>query len=302
MMGTLISLSLFEKNDIVVNSIYKYLAISEKLFSANRNDSEISKINQQAGKHPVQVNSNVFQLIKKALIFSKLYPESFNIAVGPLVKLWQIGFSGQHLPNDDEIKKCLCLVDTTGIELDDVKDEVFLKYPGMELDLGAIAKGYFADQIHLILKKYSINNAIIDLGGNVLTLGSNQITMDHKWQIGIQDPRSKRGNILGSVACRACSAVTSGVSERYFIKKGHLYHHIINPKTGYPLENNVSQVTIFSSSSLEGEVISTVAFFAGVVNGIRLINKMKNVEAIYVTRTGQIVTTAGLRFRNFQTR
>ncbi|ANK61955.1 FAD:protein FMN transferase [Loigolactobacillus backii] len=296
-MGTIISLTLFQNRPQVVTTVYQYLVDAEKKFSANNDNSEIMRINQSAGIRPVSVSPAVFDLIKRAVMYSKKFPNSFNVAIGPLVKLWDIGFSGQRVPSATEIRQKLKAVAITGIELNESQLQVYLKYPGMAIDLGAIAKGYFADQIAFQLKRWGIKDAIIDLGGNVVTLGHNQLAKNSDWQIGIQDPKKTRGEILGKVQLPACSAVTSGIGERNFKVRDKFYHHIISPRTGYPVENDVAQVTIFSPSSIQGEVLATVAFFAGITAGQQLVKQTPNVAAIFVTRAGEIKLTSGLNFK-----
>jgi thiamine biosynthesis lipoprotein len=296
LMGTIISITLFENRPQVVFAIFRYLQRVEHQFSANNQQSELMQINQNAGHQPVMVSATVFNLIKYAVRFSRQHSNSFNIAVGPLVKLWHVGFADQHVPKDIEIKKRLQLVDINAIKLNETKKTIYLEYPGMELDLGAIAKGYFADQIGELLRDFKIKDAIIDLGGNVVTFGINRLVDNKLWQIGIQDPQQSRGVILGRVQSSACSAVTSGIGERNFNINGRFYHHIISPQTGYPLENDVTQVTIFSKSSLQGELLSTIAFFAGSVEGLQLIEAKKDAAAVFVTRTGEIKTTNNLDF------
>ncbi len=296
-MGTVISLELFEDKPDAVEAVYHYLQKAEKEFSANDNCSELMRINRSAGKQPVTVNSNLFSVIKQAVEFSKEYRTSFNIALGPLVKLWRIGFADQRVPLQSEIKSALQLIDIDSVELDESRHQVYLMNYGMELDLGAIAKGYFADQIIVLLKYFGINNGIINLGGNTVTFGVNQVVSSHLWKVGIQSPWQYRGTMVGEVQCRACSAVTSGIGERNFQYKGRLYHHIIDPQTGYPLENDLAQVTIFSSSSLYGEVLSTVALFSGIDNGLLLINQIPNVSGVFISKTGRIRTTSGINFK-----
>ncbi|MGO3400128.1 MAG: FAD:protein FMN transferase [Lentilactobacillus parabuchneri] len=136
MMGTIISLTLFEQNEAVVNGVYDYLVTMDKVFSANRSDSELSKINQNAGIKPVQVSQECFELIRDAIGYTKQFPESFNVLIGPVVKLWKIGFGGKKVPTDEEIKNRLKLVEPDNVILNPSQNSVFLQDTGMQLDLG----------------------------------------------------------------------------------------------------------------------------------------------------------------------
>ena len=297
MMGTVISLTLFEPNQPVVLAVYDYLERMDKIFSVNRPDSELSAINQQAGRRPVRVSASSFELISDALAYSRQHADSFNVLIGPLVKLWKIGFGGQTVPNQAAIDRCLQLMDLDQVALDPVQRTVQLKRVGMQLDLGAIAKGYFADQIIEQLRIAGVSAAIINLGGNVKILGTNPTTDDHRWEIGIQAPGAARGHPLLQIQMPAKTVVTSGIFERYFKVGAHRYHHILDPQTGYPVQNQVDQVTIVTDRSELAEVLSTVTYFQGPLKGAALIERLPQTEAIFVDRQQHVTVTSGLKPR-----
>lgn len=182
MMGTIISLTLFEKNEPAVFEVYDYLQKMDRVFSANRQDSELAKINQNAGIRPTKVSKTCFELIDDAVKYSKKYSDSFNVLIGPLVKTWKIGFGGQRIPEKSEIESTLKLMDPGKVVLNSKKLTVYLTKPKMQFDLGAIAKGYFADQIASRLTGEKITNGIINLGGNVQTWGGKSSVQ--KWYMG----------------------------------------------------------------------------------------------------------------------
>ncbi|ORM97267.1 Thiamine biosynthesis lipoprotein ApbE precursor [Lentilactobacillus parabuchneri] len=295
MMGTIISLTLFEQNEAVVNGVYDYLVTMDKVFSANRSDSELSKINQNAGIKPVQVSQECFELIRDAIGYTKQFPESFNVLIGPVVKLWKIGFGGKKVPTDEEIKNRLKLVEPDNVILNPSQNSVFLQDTGMQLDLGAIAKGYFADRIIDQLKRNGIKSAIINLGGNVQILGENPTSVDQKWNIGIRNPNFEDGRSLAIVHTSPQTFVTSGVRERYFRVNGKTYHHILSPQTGYPVKNDIVQVSIITDNSELAEVYSTVCFFRGIQAGKRLIESTSNIEGIFVNERNEITVTEGIK-------
>ncbi len=298
MMGTIISLTLFEQNQDAVESVYDYLAQMDRVFSANRGDSELSRINQQAGVAPVTVSDTAYGLIQDAIHYTRKHADSFNVLMGPLVKLWKIGFGGAQVPPKTEIAKRLTLIHSADVVLNENEHSVYLAQAGMQLDLGAIAKGYFADQISQQLQDQGITSAIIDLGGNVQILGTNPATSDGRWQIGIQDPQQQRGRPRLQVQAPAKTFVTSGIRERHFEINGRTYHHILDPQTGFPVTNDVQQVTIITDNSELAEVLSTVCFFKGCERGLAMVEGRKDVEAIFIDQTNAVHHTSGLTVTN----
>ncbi|RAA71236.1 FAD:protein FMN transferase, partial [Burkholderia multivorans] len=166
---------------------------------------------------------------------------------------------------------------------------VYLKVPGMEIDLGAIAKGYFADRLKDYFVSQGVQTGIIDLGGNVLTIG-HPINKD-KWTVGIQQPDSERGGLVGVVEIAGQSVVTSGIYERYFYKGDKLYHHISDSKTGYPVEGGIASITIVSDQSIDGEIWTTVCFAMSINQAIAVLNEIPGIEAVIISKDGEVFTT-----------
>lgn len=268
------------------------LNIDNKM-SKTRDYSEVSEINQNAGKKYVRVSNETFEVIKKSIYFSNLSDGVFDISIGPVVDLWGIGTENAKVPKKSEIKNKLSLVNYKDILIDEKNNSVKLNKKGMEIDLGGIAKGYAADQLANYLKSKNIENAIINLGGNVFILGEKE--KDTPFKVGIQDPTSKDGSSIGSISVKNKSVVTSGIYERYLEKDGILYHHMINPSTGYPFDNNLSSVTIISSSSIVGDGLSTTTFGLGLEKGMELIESLDNTDAIFITKDKKVYTTSNLK-------
>ena len=262
-LGTTINLTLFgSAHKKYLDDAYALIKHYEKLLTVNQAHSEVMAINQAAGQKPVQVSLATFNLIKKAWQVS-CQNQGFNVAIGPLVKLWKIGFTGANLPKKTEISDKLPLVDAHNIELDEKNLSVFLTKKGMQLDLGGIAKGFIADRILDLWHALGLESGIIDLGGNLLLMGKQPVHADRLWRIGIQDPNDMRGQAIAFVKMPACSIVTSGIYERRFEYQGHFYHHILDSLSGYPKENDLASVTVFSKYSLDGEIQTTNLFFNG---------------------------------------
>lgn len=262
-LGTSITLQIFgtQKRDLLKKS-FDLIDHYEDIFTVNRDESEVMDVNHAAGKYPVQVSSAVYGLIKLAVEKSR-ENFGFNALIGPVVKLWHIGFKGAHVPKDEEIKEKMLLTDPFKVTLNDHEQSVFLQMRGMELDLGGIAKGWIADRIRDLWRAYGVAAGIINLGGNILLVGDAPKRQNGQWVIGIQDPKQSRGDNITSVMVPECSAVTSGTYERYLEVNGHKYHHLIDPRTGYPVETDLAGVTTFTKKSVEAEIECKRLFFAG---------------------------------------
>ncbi|PXY97275.1 thiamine biosynthesis protein ApbE [Snodgrassella alvi] len=296
LMGTTVSLKLFVENLTAVSAVFNAIEQLEARLTVNRYHSEMMSINHAAGKQPVAVSKLVFDLISQAKAASLLPDSKFNLAIGPLVKLWKIGFNGRSIPEKDEIARRLTLINPNHIDLNRTNQTVYLAKAGMEIDLGAIAKGYIADIIKLLLAQYNIFQAIINCGGNVLTIGYSPITADRQWHIGLKRPFAEANNLLGIIHVEDKSVVTSGIYERYFIFNDQLYHHILDPHTGYPLNNELHSVTIISDNSLTGDIYSTIFYGLGIRQGLSELKKKQNIGVIFVTRDKKIIIQSNQHF------
>ncbi|MBH9988832.1 MULTISPECIES: FAD:protein FMN transferase [unclassified Lactobacillus] len=262
-LGTAITLQVFGARDkSVINDSFALIDHYEDLLTVNRDESEVMDVNHAAGKHPVQVSSGTYDLVKLAVEKSR-ENFGFNALIGPVVKLWAIGFKNAHVPTAEQIKERMALIDPFKVDLNDADQTIFLQKEGMELDLGGIAKGWIADRIKDYWRAYGVHAGIINLGGNILLVGDSPKRTSGQWSVGVQDPKEPRGNNIASVMVPECSAVTSGTYERYLEVDGHKYHHLIDPRTGYPVETDLSGVTTFTKYSVEAEIECKRLFFAG---------------------------------------
>ena len=226
-LGTAITLQVFGARDkSVINDSFALIDHYEDLLTVNRDESEVMDVNHAAGKHPVQVSSGTYDLVKLAVEKSR-ENFGFNALIGPVVKLWAIGFKNAHVPTAEQIKERMALIDPFKVDLDDTDQTIFLQKEGMELDLGGIAKGWIADRIKDYWRAYGVHAGIINLGGNILLVGDSPKRTSGQWSVGVQDPKEPRGNNIASVMVPECSAVTSGTYERYLEVDGHKYHHLI---------------------------------------------------------------------------
>ena len=262
-LGTAITLQIYGmKDDYVINKSFELIDHYEDLLTVNRDVSEVMDVNHAAGKEAVQVTPGTYGLIKLAVEKSR-ENFGFNALIGPVVKLWHIGFKGAHVPTDDQIKEKMALIDPANVTLNDQDQTVFLTKKGMELDLGGIAKGWIADRIKDYWLACGVKSGIINLGGNILLVGDSPKRPSGNWAIGVQDPKASRGGNITSVMVQECSAVTSGTYERYLVVDGKKYHHLIDPRTGHPVQTDLAGVTTFTKKSVDAEIECKRLFFAG---------------------------------------
>lgn len=266
----------------------------EQVFSANHDASQLSVLKTTATKEPVVVDADLYELIKTGRDHS-LEPGSFlNIAIGPLIKLWRIGFNEARVPTQEEINQVLKRLDPADIVLNDEQHSIFFAKEGLEIDLGAIAKGYFSDKIMDFFKEKKPVSAMIDIGGNLLIYGESP-TQNPEWDIGIQNPFLPRGHSVAKVKIRNQSVVTSGIYERTFLHNGHQYHHIFDSRSGYPVENNLASLTIIADKSLDCDIYTTKLFGLDPRRILAEVNKINGMAAIVITVDGQLATTLNLR-------
>lgn len=296
LMGASISLTVFHENaqQLLLQS-EQLLHLYKNRFSANDADSELMAINLQAGKKSVRVHPELFELIELGKKHSIAVNSHLNIAIGPLVQTWRIGFSDAKLPSKEEIQELLKITNPEEIVLNDSNREVYLSKEGMRIDLGALAKGYIADKLKDFLVEQGVQSGIINLGGNILTIGENP-TYQRPWRIGIQNPILDRGEHLAVIAVSDASVVTSGIYERQLVVDGKTYHHIFDRKTGYPMETEVASLTIVAEKSVDCEIWTTRLFGQNPNDIIEEIEQQPGLEAFVITKNQKMMYTSGIQF------
>lgn len=281
---TVISVQIFDSVDEdVLKGCEKLCKKYDSMFSNKIEDSEISRINS-AGGNPVEVSKETIKLIKKGIYYSEMSDGAFDITIAPVSSLWDFKAETPSVPSPEAIAEAVSHVNYENIIIRD--NTVKLADPQAGIDLGAIAKGYIADRIKDYLEEEGVRHAMINLGGNVLAMDSKLDGSDYN--IGIQKPFDETGEPITSVKISDKSVVTSGIYQRYFKTDGKIYHHILDPNTGYPCENNLYSVTILTDSSLTADALSTTCFLLGYDRGMKLINQLDNVDAVFITNDNQI--------------
>lgn len=293
-LGTVCTVNLYEQGTAAAqDEIFARLKELDAILSANRDDSNVAAINAGAGVAPVKAASETLTVLKEALAFAEKTDGLFDPTVGPLVKAWNIGTDYAAVPTGDEIGRTRALIGWRDVVIDEAAGTVFLKREGMKLDLGAIAKGYAADECVRIIASRGITRAIVDLGGNVYAYGNK--AKDTPWTIGIRDPENDTGESVLSLKVSDRSVVTSGVYERYFIEGGKRYHHILDPHTGFPAESELLSVTIVAKPSMLADALSTSVFLLGPKKGLDLIEATGDTEAIFIDLRGNVLLSSGLK-------
>ncbi|MFZ3132028.1 MAG: FAD:protein FMN transferase [Desulfosporosinus sp.] len=297
-MGTVISQEVYGANsqktsDEVIAKI-KYL---EALMTINTPGGDVNKLNDNAGKGYVELDPETMSVLQSARKISELSGGAFDVTVGPVVKAWDIGTDNPRIPTDTTLKNLISLIGYADVHLDEAGNKASLQKPGQMIDVGGIAKGYAGDVAKAIYQRNGHKSAFINLGGNVVALGNKPD--GSAWNIGIQNPRSETGEVVGAVQVTDKAVVTSGDYQRYFEKDGRRYCHIIDPHTGYPAESGLMSVTIIASSSTEADGLSTACFILGLDKGLDLVERYGPAEAIFITTDKKIHLTKGLQ-GNFQ--
>ncbi|MSU02868.1 FAD:protein FMN transferase [Tissierella pigra] len=295
LMDTVMTVKIYDKADEkILDKVFLRLEEIEKRMSATLEESDVNKINENAGIKPVSINEDTYFVISEAKHFAKISSGAYEPTIGPLVDLWNIKAEEKErdfIPTAEDIEKTKVYINYNNLELLD-NNQVYLKEQGMKINLGSIVKGYATDEVRRILIENGVNSAIIDLGGNVFAHGTK--LEETPWKIGIQDPFEHTGNFLGVIEAENKSIVTSGDYERFFTYKGKKYHHILDTKTGYPADNEITGVSIISDKSIDGDGLSTTLFVLGVDKGIELVNSLEGIQAIFVTKNRDVYIPASL--------
>ena len=271
----------------------------EKVFSRTSADSELYKLNHrkltpvEGTEDTYQVSDDLAELVSEGLDYSQLSEGAFDIAIEPLTSLWDFTAEDPQVPKDSLIQAALPKCDYHNISVNKTKNEITLKTADTAIELGAIAKGYIADRLKDYLVSQNVKSAIINLGGNVLCIGEKPDNSAFK--IGIQKPFADRSETIAVMDIRDKSVVSSGIYERCFEQDSTLYHHLLNPKTGYPYDNGLIAVTIISDQSVDGDALSTTCFALGLEDGVKLAESLDDVQAFFVTSDYEIHYTKDFR-------
>lgn len=287
---TVIAISLYDRKDpAILDACMQKCAHYEDLLSAQKKNSDVWNINHSAPQ-AVKVSPETLALAKTALHYAKLSEGAFDPTIGRLSDLWN--FTGDPpgpVPDPKQLQELASHVGFEKLKIDEDASTIALTDKEAALDLGGIAKGFIADELKTYLLAQGVHSAIINLGGNVLLVGGKTTSSTFSdFAVGIQEPFGATGDFAAVVEAQDKSIVSSGTYERYFKSDGKLYHHLLNPKTGYPVQNGLSGVTIVSDRSVDGDALSTTCFILGEKKGLQLINTLPDTEVMFIHTDGSL--------------
>ncbi len=282
LLNTIAQITIYEEEsdlspEEIIDGCFSLCRDYENMLSKTIEGSDIYKINHSNGT-PVEVEHETADLIQKAIDYSILSGGMFDITTAYASELWNFTGEEHHVPTEEELKTAVSKTGYENIKIDG--NMVTLTGDVTEIDLGGIGKGYVGDKAREYLVENGVTKAIINLGGNILTI---QPEDGDYFSIGVQEPFGEQNALYGTVAIKNKTVVTSGIYERCFEENGKLYHHILNPFTASPVENDLYSVTIIADSSVDADALSTTCFALGVEKGLELINSIDNTEAIFIT-------------------
>ena len=310
-LNTAVQITIYDSQDKAL--LDDCLALCDKyelVFSRTNEKSELYKLNHrkdtsdkdpnadgQTTPYPVSgtadtwhISEDLASLLSQGLSITRESDGAFDIAIAPLTSLWDFTAEDPKVPDDAAIQKALPLCSSDGVTIDG--QDITLPSDDIQFDVGAIAKGYIADRMKDLLVKKGVKSAIINLGGNALCIGSKPDGTPFK--VGIQKPFADRNETEAVMDITGKSVVSSGIYERCFKQGGKLYHHILNPQTGYPYDNGLISVTIISDQSVDGDALSTTCFALGLEDGLKFAEK-KGVQAVFITEDYELHYTDGFQ-------
>lgn len=294
MLNTIVTISLYDKQDeMILQGAFDLCRYYENLFSKTIEGSDIYRINHSGGK-PTVVSLQTVELLERGIAFGKMSNGMFDITAGSITDIWDFTSKEVKVPSPEEIKEAVIHVGRGEISIGKGENGgIITVADGIKIDVGAIAKGYIADQITCYLQEQGVKSAIVNLGGNLSLIGKK--VDDTPFTVGIRDPLGEAGDYIASINEADISIVSSGSYERYFIEDGILYHHILDPYTGYPANSDLAGVTILCKDGIRADAMSTICFLAGKEKGLALAESQQDLEAFFVTKDGKISYTSGLQ-------
>lgn len=280
LMGTLVEITVVAPREKALEAAHAVVEEIKRVeaLSTFHKPSPLGEVNERAGRGPFKADAEILDLIGRSLEAARETDGAFDPTIGALTRLWNFSAGAPRVPAAEEIKEALRKVGWDKVKLDRAAGTIELPMPGMALDLGGIAKGYALDRAGLALKKLGVKNALVNAGGDVLVMGEKEPGL--AWRVGIQDPRSPR-EVMGLVHAVNCVVVTSGDYERRMEVNGKTYHHILDPRTGYPTEG-LQSVTVVAEEGWRADALSTGVFVLGMQKGAAVIAATNKEAALLV--------------------
>lgn len=263
----------------------------EGLLSVTKKDSDISKINAADGV-PVTVSEETYELLEKCMQYSEATEGLFDVSVYPLVKLWGFTTGEYRIPSEEEIRAVQERIDYRKVQLSGGNKVQIPK--GMQIDLGAAAKGYLSQKLMDLFKENGISSAVVSLGGNVQTMGRKED--GSRYRIGIVDPADGT-SIYGTLEVEDKAVITSGIYQRYFEKEGKTWHHIMDKRTGKPADNDLASVTVITEEGTAGDALATALYVMGEERAVEYQKDHPEIQIILIRKNGSLWQSAELLSR-----
>lgn len=292
-MDTVMSIRVYNDNgEDAIQAARQEIERLDKLLSRTDPNSQISLLNSHAGDGTlISLDREVADLLSFSKSVSQLLPGCFDITIAPVMDAWGFTQEERHVPLADVLAAAMALMNSDGLIVDEASSAARLEQAGMEVDLGAVAKGFAAGRADAVLREYGVTSALLDLGGNVTAIGSK---LDGSaWQVAVKDPQNT-SEALCVLSLADQTASTSGGYERYFEENGQTYHHIIDPKTGYPADSGLLSVTVVSSDHMLADALSTTLFVAGLEQALDFWQSRDDFELVLCTQDNRVIVTEGL--------
>ncbi len=257
-------------------------------------ESLVSRINQNAGLEYTEVTPQCLELIERSIWFSEQSNGLFDITIAPLTRLWNITGENPRVPSDEEIAQARELVNYRDILVDG--NRVMLRRKGQAIDLGAVAKGAACTIVWEAAEQYHIKTGYVSIGGNLVVLGEDR--QGNPYRFGIRDPQGDASQAIGSISLTGKTMATTGAYERWFEQDGVRYHHVLDPRTGYPAESDLLSVSVISQDGMLADCLSTTLFIEGKQEALRRMNEQEY-QLVIVDKQGTVYCSESLR-GNFQ--
>ena len=292
-MDTLMSIRVYDGNaQQALQAARQAVTRLDGLLSRTDPDSAVSTLNAHAGDGlPVALDEQTIEVLSFSKSIARLLPGCFDITIAPVMDAWGFTTETRHVPAQEDLSAAMALVSSDKLLVDETASAARLELAGMEVDLGAVAKGFAARQADAALREQGVTSALLDLGGNVTVLGCKPD--GSAWQVAVKDPQNP-DQALCVLSLEDETASTSGGYERYFEEDGVRYHHIIDPETGYPAESGLLSVTVVSSNHMLADALSTALYVAGPEKALEFWDSRDDFELVLCTQDNRVIVTQGL--------
>ena len=292
-LGTIVTIKVYtDKGDVPLEAAFDRAKELEMILSANSADSELCQMNQKAYEEEVKVSDELFYVVKKGIYYGKLTNGAIDISIGKLIDLWGIGTENAKVPKEKEILPYIGQHGYENIELNEEKKTIHFLDKNVQVNLGAIAKGYIADEMKKVLvEEYGVQHAMLSLGGNIVVIGDKPD--GSKWNVGIANPLDTQ-SVKASFSIQDKTVVTSGNYERYLEQDGVCYHHILDATTGYPAENGLISTSILTVNSIDADALSTATYVLGEEKALQVVEEIEDCEAVLIRADGTTITSSGV--------